>query len=242
MWAPGDLMIRLRQVEAAAGLRPAFGFIRPDTPMTITWWKRCRIVQRTLCLFLVPARTLPARRPSLVQCFERFGLLPDYDCDLMELDPRAVCLRHVPSAGGGELTPKVETAFARLNRVLGDLKQSLQIRDSELEGGAPPYRRTGGKIAQTQRIPARVEIAERAEANSAEIARTPGGPDIARAISSSGKTGENGLEKAAPTRTRTSTFRRLKRISGMVRAASRDCAGPGTNATRIACVCFEAAD
>ena len=52
----------------------------------------------------------------------------------MELDPTAVCLRHVPSAGGGELTPKVETAFARLNRVLGDLKQSLQIRDSELEG------------------------------------------------------------------------------------------------------------
>ena len=57
-----------------------------------------------------------------------------------------------------------------------------------------------------------------------------------------GKTGENGLEKAAPTRTRTPPFRRLKRISGMVRAASRDFAGPGTNATRIACVSFEAAD
>jgi Skp family chaperone for outer membrane proteins len=52
----------------------------------------------------------------------------------MELDPTAVCLRHIPSAGAGELTPKVETAFARLNRVLRDLKQSFQIRDSELEG------------------------------------------------------------------------------------------------------------
>src|SRR5258707_5293609 len=31
------------------------------------------------------------------------------------------------------------------------------------------------EIAQTQRIPARVEIAERAEADSAEIARAPGG-------------------------------------------------------------------
>jgi hypothetical protein len=52
----------------------------------------------------------------------------------MGLDPTALCLRHVPSADAGELTPKVETAFARLNRVLGDLSQSLQIRDSELEG------------------------------------------------------------------------------------------------------------
>ena len=132
-----------------------------------------------------PGADAATRRPGLVQCFERFGLLPDYDCHLTGLDPTALCLRHVPSADAGELTPKVETAFARLNRVLGDLSQSLQIRDSELEGRAPLYRRTGGKIAQTQRIPARVEIAERAEADSAEIARAPGGPDIARAISSS---------------------------------------------------------
>ena len=147
-----------------------------------------------------PGADAATRRPGLVQCFERFGLLPDYECDLMELDPAAVCLRHVPSAGAGELTPKVETAFARLNRALGDLKRIASNPRLGVRRRAPPYRRTGGKIAQTQRIPARVEIAERAEANSAEIARAPGGPDIARAISSSGKTGENSLEKAASTR------------------------------------------
>jgi O-antigen biosynthesis protein len=81
-----------------------------------------------------PGADAATRRPRLVQCFERFGLLPDYECDLMELDPAAVCLRHLPSADAGELRPKVETAFARFNRALGDLKRSLQIRASELEG------------------------------------------------------------------------------------------------------------
>src|SRR4026208_1755205 len=97
--------------------------------------------------------------------------------------------------------------------------------------GAASYRCTGGEIAETQRIQARTEIVKRAEANPAEIARAPRGPDIASALSPSGKTGENGLEKTAPTRTRTPPLRYLKRISGMVRAASRDCARPGTNAT-----------
>ena len=230
MWAPGDLMIRLGQVEAAARFEAGVWFYpsgHTDDDHMVETLSHCAA---SIVLVPGPGADAATRRPGLVQCFERFGLLPDYDCDLMELDPTAVCLRHLQSAGAGELTPKVERAFARLNRVLGDLKQSLQIRDSEVRRRAPPYRRTGGKIAQTQRIPARVEIGERAEANSAEIARTPGGPDTASAISSSGKTCENGLEKAAPTRTRT-PFSCLKRISGMVRAASRDCAGPGTNAT-----------
>src|SRR5437763_9593862 len=71
---------------------------------------------------------------------------------------------------------------------------------------APTYRRTGGKIAQAQKIRARVEIAERAEANAAEIARAPRGADIARAISSSGKPGKDDLEKAPSVRARTSPF------------------------------------
>src|SRR5439155_8073629 len=77
-----------------------------------------------------PAR----RRPQIVQRFERFGLLPDYECDLMELDPRALCLRRQPSVAPGALTPAVEVTFARLNKALSDLKGSLQIRCSELEG------------------------------------------------------------------------------------------------------------
>jgi len=77
------------------------------------------------------------RRPHLVECFGRFGLLPDYGCDLGGIDPGAICLRHHP----GELEalfPVVETAFARLNRRLSALQRILRTRMTELEAA---YRR-----------------------------------------------------------------------------------------------------
>src|SRR5262249_24981729 len=80
-----------------------------------------------------PGADATTRRPQLVQGFARFGFSPDYECDLIELDPGAVCLRHQPSVAGGALTPAVETAFARFNKMLSGLKRSLQIRGSELE-------------------------------------------------------------------------------------------------------------
>ena len=81
-----------------------------------------------------PGADAARRRRQLVQHFTRFGLLPDYECDLIELDPEAVCLRHQPNVAATALTPAVEAAFARLNRALSDVKRSLQIRDSELGG------------------------------------------------------------------------------------------------------------
>jgi hypothetical protein len=80
-----------------------------------------------------PGTDAARRRPQLVQCLERFGLLPDYECDLMDLHPGALCLRHHPSPAVGALRPAAEAVFGRLNRTLGDLKRSLQIRTSELE-------------------------------------------------------------------------------------------------------------
>src|SRR5258708_1150148 len=134
MWAPGDLMMRLGQGGAAARFEAGVWFYpsgHNDDDRMVETLSHCAA---SIVLVPGPGADAATRRSGLVQCFERFGLLPDYDCDLIELDPAAVCLRHLPSAGAGELTPKVETAFARLNRVLGDLKQSLQIRDLELEG------------------------------------------------------------------------------------------------------------
>ena len=75
-----------------------------------------------------PGADAGRRRPQLVQGFERFGLLPDYECDLIELDPAAVCLRHQPSVAVGMLTPVVETIFGKFSKALSDVKQSLQIR------------------------------------------------------------------------------------------------------------------
>ena len=73
------------------------------------------------------------RRPQLVESFRRFGLLPDYECDLRELHPEAVRLRRGPSGSADELIPAVETAFTRLNTRLSALQRILQIRVSELE-------------------------------------------------------------------------------------------------------------
>src|SRR2546425_955454 len=64
----------------------------------------------------------------------RFGFLPDYECDLIELDPGAVCLRRLPREVAGHGVNAVEMAFARLNSELGALRRTLEIRGSELEG------------------------------------------------------------------------------------------------------------
>jgi len=81
-----------------------------------------------------PGAQADGRRPQLVERFGRFGLLPDYQCDLTELDSAAVCLRRQLDLVADSVTPAVEAAFARLHTRLGDLKRSLEIRNSEVEG------------------------------------------------------------------------------------------------------------
>lgn len=134
LWSPGDLTTKLGRGDAAASFETAVWFYpsgeNDDDRMAET------LSHYTANVVLTPGPGADAarRRPQLVERFERFGLLPDYECDLIELDPGAVCLRHQPSAVSGALTPAVETAFARLNKALSDLKRTLQIRGSELEG------------------------------------------------------------------------------------------------------------
>ena len=133
LWSPADLTTKLGQGEAAARFETAIWFYpsgENDDDPTVETLSHCAA---NIVLTPGPGSDAVRRRPRLVQCFERFGLLPDYECDLIELDPGAVCLRHQPSVAAGALTPVVETAFARLNKALNDLKRSLQIRGSELE-------------------------------------------------------------------------------------------------------------
>jgi len=81
-----------------------------------------------------PGTDAASRRTQLVQRLERFGLLPDYECDLIDLNLGALCLRRQPSVAAGALTLGAEAAFDRLNGTLSDLKRLLQIRIVELEG------------------------------------------------------------------------------------------------------------
>ncbi len=76
---------------------------------------------------------IASRRPHLVEGFRRFGLLPDYECDLGDLEPTALRLVRKAEETAGTLVPAVESAFARLNRHVRGLQRTLRTRMSELE-------------------------------------------------------------------------------------------------------------
>jgi GT2 family glycosyltransferase len=73
------------------------------------------------------------RRLDLVEGFRRFGLLPDYECDLEDLEPTALRLVRKTEESAETLVPAVESAFARLNRHVRRLQRTLRTRVSELE-------------------------------------------------------------------------------------------------------------
>ena len=83
---------------------------------------------------LVPGPGVDAakRRADLVRCFGRTEFLPDYTCDLTELNSGAVCLRYSPGKPAIELARAAEGAFARLSRQLAALRHGLELHDSEL--------------------------------------------------------------------------------------------------------------
>src|SRR5262249_49092059 len=80
-----------------------------------------------------PGAAVGRRRPQLVQCFGRFGFVPDYECDLIELDPGAVCLRGQRSQAVGEHALAIEKALARITNQVSALQRRLQIREAELK-------------------------------------------------------------------------------------------------------------
>jgi hypothetical protein len=222
--SPDDLTTKVRQGEAAGHFEIAVWFY-PSRENN----DDCMVEALAHCaanIVLTPGagRDGARRRPPLVKCFERFGLLPDYECDLIELNPGAICLRHRPSLTAGAVTPAADAAFARLNAVLSALKRSLQIRASEMERPHSHIAALEEKLLKPKEYRREFEIAKRAQTNPAEIARAPLWAGITRAIPSAGETGENILEKAQSSNGKKSTLRCLNRIPEVVRAAARDCA------------------
>lgn len=92
---------------------------------------RCSV---NIVLIPGPGAEAATRRPALIQHFVHYGLSPDYECDFMDLDSGALRLRHNTSLDPRELISNVEMAFARTNRALGNLKQSLATQSAELKG------------------------------------------------------------------------------------------------------------
>ncbi|MDP9005264.1 MAG: glycosyltransferase family 2 protein [Verrucomicrobiota bacterium] len=73
------------------------------------------------------------RRPHLVESFSRFGLRPDYECDLKDFEPTALRLVRTGGEPAEIFVPAVESAFARLHRHVRGLERTLGTRMSELE-------------------------------------------------------------------------------------------------------------
>jgi glycosyltransferase involved in cell wall biosynthesis len=80
-----------------------------------------------------PGADAAKRRADLVQAFGRVEFVPEYTCDLTDLNAGALCLGYAPGKSAGELARAAETAFARLNRQLAALHHALELRGSELD-------------------------------------------------------------------------------------------------------------
>ena len=102
-----------------------------------------RLPQLLLLLaFWIRMETTLARRSSsgfirweqmLVESFRRFGLFPDYACDLHELDSEALHLVPSEAIDAHSIVSAAEEAFARLNKQMRGVQRRLRTRMSELE-------------------------------------------------------------------------------------------------------------
>ncbi|MEO6872044.1 MAG: glycosyltransferase family 2 protein [Chthoniobacterales bacterium] len=85
-------------------------------------------------LVLVPALGADStkRRPELVAQLSALGFSPDYESDIIEIDPAALRLRR-GSTRLEALVPAAESGFAQLHTQMRGLQRTLRTRLSELE-------------------------------------------------------------------------------------------------------------
>jgi GT2 family glycosyltransferase len=133
VWTYDDLISKRSQGADRADFETAIWFYPSGQNDDGTVAKALSRCADAILLVPGPGADPATRRPQLVECLGRFGFVPDYECDLIDLDPGAVCLGRQPDKAAGELVPAVETAFARLNTQLGALQRALCERNSELQ-------------------------------------------------------------------------------------------------------------
>jgi GT2 family glycosyltransferase len=128
-----ELTSRVPQNGSSPPADLAIWFYPPDQSQDESAAEAIAVRAREVLLVSGVGVEIANRRPQLVEGFRRFGLRPDYECDLEDWEPTA--LRLVRKAEGPEkaLVPAVESAFARLNRHVRGLQRTLRTRVSELE-------------------------------------------------------------------------------------------------------------
>jgi len=129
-----DLTAKDRQHGTAAHFEIAIWFYPPGKSEDDRICEELSRCARGVVLVPGTGSNVARRRSQLVECFRQLGFSPDYGCDLGELDPGTLFLRHQQSATSEPLVSEVETAFARLNTRLSGVQRMLDARISELEG------------------------------------------------------------------------------------------------------------
>jgi GT2 family glycosyltransferase len=104
-------------------------------------------------LVLVPSCGANAakRRPHLVQSFAARGFFPDYESDIIEIEPDAVLLRRRKAESVDALVPAVEAGFARVSAQLRGLHRTLHTRMSELEAADRHIARLEEKVLELKK-------------------------------------------------------------------------------------------
>lgn len=128
-----DLRARLTKNGSVVRAEMAIWFYPPDNAQDENATQALVVFAENILLVPQAGAEISNRRPHLVECFRRLGLLPDYDCDLGELEPGSLRLMRRPAESAEALVPAVESAFARLNRHVRGLERSLRTRMSELD-------------------------------------------------------------------------------------------------------------
>ncbi len=94
-----------------------------------------RLTKLTDNLVLIPGAgaDVAKRRPRLVILLASLGFFPNYECDVVEIEPGAVRLTRKTADSIDTLLPAVETGFARINAQFRRMRRTLRTRMSELE-------------------------------------------------------------------------------------------------------------
>jgi GT2 family glycosyltransferase len=112
-----------------------------------------RLVKQASGLLLVPAPGADAvkRRPELVRQLVARGLFPDYEADVLDLEPDALLLRDTISESVAALVPAIETGFARASAQFHGLERTLHTRMLELEAADRHIARLEEKVLQLKK-------------------------------------------------------------------------------------------
>ena len=125
----------LRQNGDAPQFDLAIWFYPPETGAAEDGSILDRLTALAEDLVLIPGTgaDVAKRRPRLVTHLASCGFFPNYDCDIVDIEPGAIRLSRKKDESIDALLPAVEIGFARINAQLRQLRRTLRTRMSELE-------------------------------------------------------------------------------------------------------------